>query len=131
MFYRHNDRSLVSLVCIFLARKLTICAMIVIKPIWRMRVDLPPIFGPVRIMKEAAPLVANNVSFGIKLSDVMQGCFPSFILMNIYKNDTHYFARYSDKRMIINLRYLLPRHSIHRESPGYTYRCYARNPRER
>lgn len=86
MFYRLNNRLLIALSHIFLAR-LTICAMIVIRPTCRIRVDLPPIFGPVRIMKEAAPSVANKVSFGIKLSDAMQGCFPSFILMNIYKND--------------------------------------------
>lgn len=85
MFYRRNNQLLlVSLACIFLAR-LTICAMIVIRPTWRMRVDLPPIFGPVRIMKEAASSAANKVSFGIKLSDAMQGCLPSFILMNILK----------------------------------------------
>lgn len=82
MFYRRNNRLLVSLAYIFLAR-LTICAMIVIRPTWRIRVDLPPIFGPVRIMKEAASSVANEVSFGIKLSDAIQGCFPSFIFMNI------------------------------------------------
>lgn len=57
--------------------------MIVIKPAWRMRVDLPPMFGPVRIMKDALPSVANRVSFGMKLSDVMQGCFPSLISRKI------------------------------------------------
>lgn len=71
----------------FSHEKLTICAIIVIKPTWRMRVDLPPMFGPVRIMKEAASPIASKVSLGIKLSDAMQGCLPSRISMKIYKDD--------------------------------------------
>lgn len=71
---------------LFFEEKLTICAIIVIRPTWRMRVDLPPMFGPVRIMKEAASSVASEVSLGIKSSDVIQGCFPSLISMKICKS---------------------------------------------
>lgn len=63
-----------------------------IRPIWRMRVDLPPMFGPVRIMKDAESPVANRVSLGIKLSDGTHGCFPSLISMKIYDIKSYIYS---------------------------------------